>query len=156
MSSDQVKEIMSLSGLEVLRGYISGRFAPPSMAQTLSFDLVEASEGFVAFEGTPTDKVLNPLGAVHGGWALTLIDSACGAAGHTMLPPGVGYGTLETKANMVRAISPKTGRLRCEGRVLNAGRSIITCEAKLTGPDGKLYAHGTSTCMIVRPEGNRT
>lgn len=150
------KELTSLSGLEALRGMISGRFAPPSICETLNFGLVEVSEGFAAFEGTPTDKVLNPLGAVHGGWALTLIDSACGAAGHTMLPPGAGYGTLETKANMVRAIIPQTGKLRCEGRVLNAGRNIITCEAKLTGADGKLYAHGTSTCMIVRPEGSRT
>jgi uncharacterized protein (TIGR00369 family) len=151
----EAKKMMGLSGLEALRGIIAGAFAPPSICATLNFDLVEVSEGFAAFEGTPTDKVLNPLGAVHGGWALTLIDSACGAAGHTMLP-GAGYGTLETKANMVRAISPQTGKLRCEGRVLNAGRSIITCEAKLTGPDGKLYAHGTSTCMIVRPEGTKT
>lgn len=148
----EAKKMMGLSGLEALRGIIAGAFAPPSICATLNFDLVEVSEGFAAFEGTPTDKVLNPLGAVHGGWALTLIDSACGAAGHTMLPPGAGYGTLETKANMVRPIMASTGLLRAEGRVLSQGRTIITSEAKITDARGKLHAHGTSTCMIIRPE----
>ncbi len=118
----------------------------------MGFTLVEVDHGFAVFEGEPSDRVLNPLGAVHGGWALTLIDSACGCAGHTTLPAGVGYGTVETKVNFVRAISPETGRLRAEGRVLAQGRTIITAEGKLVGANGKLYAHGTSTCMIIRPE----
>jgi uncharacterized protein (TIGR00369 family) len=118
----------------------------------MSFWIVEIGDGFAAFEGEPGAHILNPRGTVHGGWALTLIDSACGAAGHTTLPPGVGYGTLETKANFVRAIAPDTGRLRAEGRVLAQGRSILTAEAKLTDASGKLCAHGTSTCMILRPE----
>jgi uncharacterized protein (TIGR00369 family) len=113
---------------------------------------VEAELGRVVFEGEPSNRVLNPMGAVHGGWALTLIDSACGAAGHTTLPAGVGYGTLETKANFVRPIAAETGLLRCEGKVLAQGRTILTAEAKLTDAQGKLYAHGTSTCMIIRPE----
>lgn len=146
------EELMALSGLEALRAMIAGKFAPPTIAATMGFTLVEVDHGFAVFEGEPSDRVLNPLGAVHGGWALTLIDSACGCAGHTTLPAGVGYGTVETKVNFVRAISPETGRLRAEGRVLAQGRTIITAEAKLVGANGKLYAHGTSTCMIIRPE----
>jgi uncharacterized protein (TIGR00369 family) len=145
-------EIRKLPGIEAMRAIISGDFPPPSISITLGFRLVEAELGFVAFEGEPSEGVLNPMGAVHGGWALTLIDSACGAAGHTTLPAGVGYGTLETKANFVRPITANTGTLRAEGRVLSQGRTIITAEAKITDAQGKLYAHGTSTCMIIRPE----
>lgn len=143
---------MAMTGLEAMRAIIEGRVPPPAMAVTLGFRLVAADDGFVAFEGEPSARVLNPMGVVHGGWALTLIDSACGAAGHTTLPAGVGYGTLETKANFVRPIAATTGTLRAEGRVLARGRTILTAEAKLTDAQGKLYAHGTSTCMIQRPE----
>jgi uncharacterized protein (TIGR00369 family) len=146
------RELMSMTGLEGLRAMVEGRFPPPSIAATMGFTLVEVEHGIAVFEGEPSDKILNPLGVVHGGWALTLIDSACGAAGHTTLPAGVGYGTLETKANFVRPIAPTTGKLRAEGRELAQGRTILTAEAKITDARGKLYAHGTSTCMIIRPE----
>lgn len=145
-------DMMAMPGIEAIRGILEGRFPPPSISDTLGFRVAEVEFGRVVFEGEPSDRVLNPMGAVHGGWALTLIDSACGAAGHTTLPPGVGYGTIETKANFVRPIAPNTGALRCEGRVLAQGRTILTAEAKLTDAQGKLYAHGTSTCMIIRPE----
>ena len=147
-----MEDFSGLTGLESLRAMLAGKFPPPSIAATLGFWMVEVGEGFVAFEGEPSAAVLNPMGVVHGGWALALIDSACGAAGHTTLPAGVGYGTLETKANFVRAIKADTGTLRAEGRVLAQGRTILTAEAKLTDAMGKLYAHGTSTCMIIRPE----
>jgi len=143
---------MGMSGLEAMRALIAGKLPQPSISTTLGFRLVAAEHGFVAFEGEPSERILNPLGAVHGGWALTLIDSACGAAGHTTLPAGVGYGTLETKANFVRPIAPTTGTLRAEGRVLAQGRTILTAEAKIVDAAGRLYAHGTSTCMIIRPE----
>lgn len=146
------REIMALNGLEGLRAMMAGRFPPPSISATLGFRLSEVSDGYALFEGEPSDRVLNPMGIVHGGWALTLIDSACGCAGHTLLPPGVSYGTLETKVNFVRPIKSDTGTLRAEGRVLARGRTVITAEAKITDVGGKLYAHGTSTCMIIRPE----
>lgn len=107
-------DMMAVSGLDAIRGILEGRFPQPSISETLGFRLAEADFGRVVFEGEPSERVLNPMGAVHGGWALTLIDSACGAAGHTTLPAGVGYGTLETKANFVRPIGADTGLLRCE------------------------------------------
>jgi uncharacterized protein (TIGR00369 family) len=141
-----------MRGIDALRAMVAGDHPQPSISKTMGFRLVEVEEGRVVFEGAPSDAVLNPMGVVHGGWALTLIDSACGAAGHTTLPPGVGYGSLETKANFVRPVLADTGVLRAEGRVLSQGRTILTAEAKITDARGKLYAHGTSTCMIIRPE----
>lgn len=152
MANTNAAELMALPGLEALKLLIAGKFAPPTIAATMGFTLVEVEHGFAAFEGEPSDRVLNPLGVVHGGWALTMIDSCCGCAGHTTLPAGVGYGTVETKVNFIRPIAANTGRLRAEGRVLAQGRTLITAEGKLTDMNGKLYAHGTSTCMIVRPE----
>jgi uncharacterized protein (TIGR00369 family) len=152
MDNTNSAELMALPGLEALRLMVAGKFASPSIAATMGFTLVEVEHGFAAFEGEPSDRVLNPMGVVHGGWALTLIDSCTGCAGHTTLPPGVGYGTVETKVNFVRPILANTGRLRAEGRVLAQGRTLITAEGKLIDANGKLYAHGTSTCMIIRPE----
>lgn len=145
--------IAGLTGREMLEAMIAGRLPGPLMARQLSFRLVAIDEGFALFEGDTGPQLLNPLGSVHGGWALTLIDSAAGCALHTTLPAGVGYTTVETKANFTRAIPADGGTYRCEGRVLSAGRQIATAEARLTGPDGKLAAHGTSTLIILRPRG---
>jgi len=122
----------------------------PGIGRSLNFWLVEADEGRMVFEGEPGVESLNPLGIVHGGRTLTVIDSACGCATMTALEAGVSYTTLETKVNMVRAIQPNSGIYRCEGTLLARGRQIITSEAKVIGADGKLYAHGTSTCMLLR------
>ena len=92
--------------------------------------------------------MLNPLGTVHGGWALTLIDSATGCAAHTLLPQGVGYTTVETKVNFTRPIKHDTGRVRAEGRVVSRGRQIMTAEAACSISEGRLLAHGTSTLMV--------
>ncbi|MGZ8361577.1 MAG: PaaI family thioesterase [Allosphingosinicella sp.] len=138
-----------LSGLEFLRAMIAGRLPAAPIAATMGFRLVEVEPGRAVFEGDPAPNLLNPLGAVHGGWALTLIDSATGCSLHTELEPGVGYTTVETKVNFVRPISPDGGPVRCEGRVLNRGRQIATADAQLRSADGKLLAHGTSTLMIL-------
>lgn len=145
--------LMSMSGLEGLRYMIAGDHPPPSIAATLGFTLAEVDDGRALFVGEPSDRILNPLGIVHGGWALTLIDSCTGCAAHTTLPAGVGYTTVETKVNFVRAITPDSGQVRAEGFVVARGRTIITAEGKLTDSRGRLLAHGTSTLIVLRQEG---
>jgi uncharacterized protein (TIGR00369 family) len=147
----RAEDLATLSGLEFLRAMMEGRQPSPRMSETLGFRLVEIEEGKAVFEGEPGPGLLNPLGAVHGGWALTLIDSATGCAVHATLPPGVGYTTVETKVNMTRAIAPDGGAVRCEGQVVTRGRRIATAEARLLSADGKILAHGTSTLMILEP-----
>lgn len=146
------RRLMSLTGLEAMRLVVAGQHGAPSIAKTLGFTLDEVEDGKAVFIGEPSDRILNPLGIVHGGWALTLIDSCCGCAAHTTLPANVGYTTVETKVNFVRAITPETGPVRAEGRVVARGRTIITAEGTLTDSKGKLLAHGTSTLMVLRPE----
>lgn len=153
-AKQNARDLLGLSGLEAMRALIAGKHPPPSIALTLGFRLAEVDDGRAVFVGNPSDRVLNPLGIVHGGWALTLIDSCTGCAAHTTLPAGVGYTTVETKVNFVRAIQQDTGELRAEGVVVGRGRTIITAEGKLIGANGKLYAHGTSTLLVLRPAGN--
>lgn len=137
------------SGREVLEAIISGEFPQSPISEKLTFWLVEVSEGFAAFEGEAGYHLLNPSGGVHGGWALTLIDSATGCAAFSLLPAGVGFTTVETKGNFNRPILKDTGRVRCEGRVINQGRRIITADSTLKAADGRLLAHGTSTIMVL-------
>jgi uncharacterized protein (TIGR00369 family) len=137
------------SGLEYLRAMMAGEQPAAPIGQHIGFRLAEVERGRAVFEGEPGPHLLNPLGAVHGGFALTLIDSACGCAVHTELEAGIGYATVETKVNFVRPIAPESGTIRCEGRVLSRGRTIATAEARLTSADGKLLAHGTSTLIIL-------
>lgn len=145
-------EAMRMSGREFLEAIIDGRLPAPPMARTLSFWLVEIGDGFAVFEGDAGEHLLNPLGVVHGGWALTLIDSATGCAGQTVLPAGASYTTVETKANFSRAITRDTGRVRAEGRVVGRGRRIISCEGRIVDAGGRLLAHGTSTLMVLAGE----
>lgn len=147
------QKLLSMSGLEGLRYMMAGNHPPPSIATTLGFTLAEVDDGRALFVGEPSDRILNPLGIVHGGWALTLIDSCTGCAAHTTLPAGVGYTTVETKVNFVRAITPASGQVRAEGVVVARGRTIITAEGKLTDSRGRLLAHGTSTLIVLRKEG---
>lgn len=145
-------DIVAMDGLTAMRGIVDGTIPPPAISDTLCFRLDKVERGYARFVGAPSEKLLNPLGLVHGGVALTLIDSACGAAAHSTLDAGVGYTTVETKANFTRAIRSDVGELFAEGRVVNEGRTIITAEAKLVDAQGKLYAHGTSTLLVMRPE----
>ena len=142
-------EIRGLTGLEMLRAMLAGELPAAPIGGTMGFRLVEVEQGRAVFEGTPSPGLLNPLGAVHGGWALTLIDSACGCAVHSELPAGTGYTTVETKVNFTRPIDPHGGPIRCEGRVLSRGRQIASAEAYLRSAEGKLLAHGTSTLIIL-------
>ena len=145
------EQIGGLSGLEFLQAMIAGRLPAPPIAEPLGFRLVEVEKGRAMFEGTPGPHLLNPLGSIHGGWALTLIDSATGCAVHSELDAGTGYTTVETKVNFTRPIDPGGGPVRCEGRVLSRGRQIATAEAQLRSAEGKLLAHGSSTLIILPP-----
>lgn len=147
------EEVAGLTGLELLQAMIAGRLPSPPMAKTLGFGLIEVAPGEAVFEGEAGSHLLNPLGSVHGGFALTLVDSAAGCAVHTILPAGVGYTTVETKVNFTGAIRADTGMLRVEGKVVSAGKQIATAEARVLSPEGRILAHGTSTLMILRPRG---
>jgi uncharacterized protein (TIGR00369 family) len=125
-----------------------GRLPAPPIAETLNFWLTEVGDGFAVFEGDTSERLLNPMGIVHGGWALTLIDSAAGCAGQTLLPAGSRYATVETKVNFSRAIRKDTGRVRAEARAVSNGRQIISVEARVLGPAGLVLAHGTSTLLV--------
>jgi uncharacterized protein (TIGR00369 family) len=137
-----------MTGRQILQAIIDGALPAPPIAETLSFRLVEVGDGSAVFVGEPGGHLLNPMGGVHGGWALTLVDSACGCAAHSLLPAGVAYATIETKANFSRPITKDTGRVRAEGRVVAQGRQIISAEAKVLSAEGKVLAHGTSTLMV--------
>jgi len=141
--------IAERSGREILQAIIDGELPQAPISEHISFWLVEVGDGFAAFEGETGPHLLNPAGGVHGGWALTLIDSACGCAAHSLLPPGVGYASIETKANFTRPIRRDTGRVRCVATVAGRGRQIMSAEAWLHDAAGELLAHGTSTVMVL-------
>jgi uncharacterized protein (TIGR00369 family) len=136
------------TGLQVMQALLAGELPHPHIADTLDFALVEVGAGRAVFQGTPQPKHYNPMGGVHGGWYATLLDSALGCAVHTMMPAGRAYTTAELSVNIVRAASANTGPLRAIGTVVHCGRQLATAEARIVGPDGKLYAHGTTTCLV--------
>ena len=141
-------QVAGKSGIEVLQAMLRGELPYPPIAKTLNFHLMEVSEGRAVFQGTPGPEHLNPMGGIHGGWYATLLDSALGCAVHTMMPVGRGYTTAELGVNLVRALGSKAPRVRAEGKVIHCGRQLATAEARLYGPDGTLYAHGTTTCLV--------
>jgi len=135
--------------IDYLRAIRDGTLPAPPIAKLLSMDLVEIEEGRAVFQLTPAEQHYNPIGVVHGGIALTMLDSAMSCAVQSMLPEGKGYTTLELKVNLVRAISIKTGTIRATGKVLHVGKQTGTAEGRLEDAAGKLLAHGTTTCIIL-------
>jgi|SRR5579859_1010578 len=141
-----------MNGIEQLRTFIlSGKRT--GMAVSLAFQLVEVGDGFAAFEGVPGLHAYNPLGTVHGGYAATLLDSACGCAVHTKLAAGDSYTTLDLKVAFHKAISEKTGKVRAEGKVLSFGRRVAFSEGKLFDKDGRLLASASSTLLVIPGQG---
>jgi len=143
------KEVAGMTGKELLQAIIDGRLPQAPISETMTFWIVEVGDGSAAFEGEPGSHLLNPMGTVHGGWALTLIDSVAACAGHSLLPAGVGYTTVETKANFSRPITKDAGRIRAEATVVAQGRQIISSEARVLAQDGRVLAHGVSTIMVL-------
>ena len=143
------EQIEGKTGLEVMQMMLAGEIPYAAIAKTLDFTVVEVSPGVAIFQGEPLAEHLNPLGTIHGGWAATMLDSALGCSVHTMMPPGRGYTTAELGVNYVKAILPgKVQRVRAIGKVIHCGRQLATAEARLVGPDGTLYAHATTTCLV--------
>jgi uncharacterized protein (TIGR00369 family) len=140
------------TGLEILTEVFEGRLPPPPISVTMGFQGVEVARGRAVFEGDASEYLYNPIGVVHGGYAMTLLDSAMGCAIHSTLGVGELYTTLEVKVNFIRAITTETGRVRCEGTVVHRGGRIATAEGKVIAVEtGKLLAHGTTTCLVMRP-----
>jgi len=136
-----------LDGLSQLRALMaSGR--KPGILVALDFEFVEVEAGKAVFAGTPGEHAYNPIGAVHGGYAATLLDSACGCAVHSRLTASQAYTTLELKVAYHKAITKDTGLLRAEGRLLSFGQRVAFAEARLTDAHGKLYASATSTLLV--------
>ena len=141
---------MSMQGLEFLAAMASGALPLPPIMAALDIVGVEAAPGRVTFAFTPAEYHYNPIGTVHGGVISTIADTAMACAIHTTLPPATGYATLELKVNFVRPITIATGRITCVGTVIHSGARVATAEARLTDEASKLYAHATTTCMILK------
>ena len=142
-------DIAALSGIDQLRLGMTGGFIAP-IARTVGFELTEVEEGRVVFEAIPTTAVYNPLGTVHGGWIATVLDSACGCVVHSTLRPGQTYTTLELKVNYIRAVQTDDGELTGVGEIIHVGGRTATAEGKVFSSDGKLVAHGSTTCIVFR------
>lgn len=140
----------TMSGLDYLRAIVEGQIPQPPISQTIGMRLVEAEEGRAVFALEPAEYHYNPIGSVHGGIAATLLDSAMGCALNTLLPKGTAYTTLELKVNYIRPLTTSVGTVRCEGTVIHVGGRIATAEGRVVDAAGKLYAHGTTTCLIMR------
>lgn len=141
-------QVAGMSGIDMLRAMLRGDIPYAAIAKTLDFLVIDIGDGSATFQGTPGPQHFNPMGTVHGGWFATLLDSALGCAVHTKMPAGRGYTTAELSVNIVRALTPKVPRVRAIGRVIHSGRQLATADAQLIGPDGTLYAHATTTCLV--------
>jgi uncharacterized protein (TIGR00369 family) len=141
-----------MAGIDFLRAICEGRLPQPPIAQLLGFRLAHVEPGRAVFECVPAERHYNPIGVVHGGLAMTLLDSCMACAVQTMVPEGSGYTTLEAKVNLVRPITSATGRLSAIGRTIHVGSRVGTAEGRLEDASGKLYAHGTTTCLVLRNE----
>jgi uncharacterized protein (TIGR00369 family) len=144
------EELRRYAGLDLFRKMIAGELPYPPICDTLGFILIEVDKGRAVFQGTPRREHYNPIGSVHGGFHATLLDSCVGCAVHSTLEAGQGYTTLEIKINYVRALTDQVGPVRAEGRVIHAGRSVRTADGRLVDREGRLYAHTSTTCMVLQ------
>ncbi|MEM9432654.1 MAG: PaaI family thioesterase [Pseudomonadota bacterium] len=144
------RQLLSMSGLQFMRGILEGKLPAPPIAKTLNFRLTDVAEGRVSFDGAPQYAAFNPMGTTHGGWYGTILDSAMGCAVMTMVPQGSVYTTLEFSVNIMRSI-PAEHPVRATATVAHAGRTTAVASAQITSLDGeKIYAIGTTTCVIMK------
>ena len=147
---------LQLSGLDYLRKIVDGEVPPPPIAALMGMRLEKVEPGRAVFTLDVGEHLYNPIGSVHGGAFCTVLDSAMGCAVHSALPAGKGYTTLELKVNLVKALTVQTPTVRSEGRVISSGRRVATASAQIVGPDGTLFAHATTTCLIFDVPGPQT
>lgn len=145
---ETARAAFTMSGVDLLHAMIDGTVPPPPVALLIGMELIEAQPGRVVFGFTPAEHLYNPIGAVAGGVTALVMDAALGCAVHTALSDGSAYSTAEFSINFIRAVTVDTGSLRCEATVLHAGRRAATAEAKIVDADGRLYAHGSTTCVV--------
>ena len=138
-----------MTGLELMQAMLDGTIPPPGISITIPMQGVAVESGKVVFQARADERHLNPLGAVHGGFAATVMDTVTGCAVHTLLGPGEGYGTIDLNVKMMRPV-PRDVDLVAEGNVINISRSLAVSEGTLKDAEGKLYAHATATCMLMR------
>jgi uncharacterized protein (TIGR00369 family) len=148
-----IQQVIELEPLDYLAGIGNGEFPSPAIGDLVGFFPIEWSEGRFLFQGTPEKRHYNPLGSVHGGYAATLLDSAMGCAVHTGLKKGQAYTTVDLRISYIRALTSDTGPVRAEGKIVHIGRSIALAEGRIYDVDDRLYATGTTTCMILGPRG---
>lgn len=141
-------EAKLLSGFDLIKRILDGTLPAPPITKVFNFRLSEADLGRAVFTGHPARDFYNPIGSVHGGFAATLLDSCMGCAVHSALPAGTGYTTLEIKVSFVRPMLENTGPVRAEGKTLSVGKRVATAEGRIVDTEGKLYAHGTTTCLV--------
>lgn len=144
-----ISEVIALSPSEFFTSIGNGELPSPPIGTLMDFIPVEWSEGLFIFQGTPDSRHYNPMGTVHGGYAATLLDSCMGCAVHTCLKKGQGYTTLDLRISYVRALTGSSGPVRAEGKIVHLGRSTALAEGRIYDVDGRLYATGTTTCMIL-------
>ena len=141
------------AGVDFLKRLRDGTHPAPPFAVETDIWIVEVEAGRVVFEATPSQRFYNPLGTVHGGWISTLLDSAMGCAVHSVLEAGRAYTTVDMTVSFVRPVFEKTGKLRCEGKIIHVGNRIATAEGRVWDQAGTLIAHGSETCMVMAVPG---
>ena len=142
-------DLIAMDGLDYFEKVLSGDLPHPVFSSHIPMYLKDVSKGYVLWTTHPPEGLINPMGGVHGGYAMAALDTCLGCAVHTTLPAGRMYTTLEVKVNMTRAIDPQARGLLAEGKLIQSGRRIATSEAKIVDETGRIYAFGTSTCLIM-------
>ncbi|MDE1145509.1 MAG: PaaI family thioesterase [Azospirillaceae bacterium] len=149
--AERMEAMARMDGLHFMRALMAGDLPPPPIAHTLGFAPVEVDRGLAVFAGIPRHAYYNPIGSVHGGWIATLLDTCMACAIQTTLTGGRGYTTLELKINYIRPVTEATGPVRAEGRIIHGGSRTATAEGHLLDGQGRLLAHGTTTCLVFEP-----
>ncbi len=147
------EELTGVSGLDFLKGIRDRAYPAPPFAEAADIRIAEVESGRVVFQAEPSARLYNPLGTVHGGWISTLLDSAMSCSVHSMMKPGQAYTTVDLSVSFVRPVFEDTGTLRCEGTAIHVGERIATAQGRVWDRAGKLIAHGTVTCLVMRPLG---